>query len=42
MQTQHRTKAAGGARVPQPGATAPNQLWSLGFMSARVAAGFGF
>ncbi len=39
MWPQHRTKAAGRACVPQPGATAPNQLWSMDFMSARVAVG---
>ncbi|MBS0180714.1 MAG: hypothetical protein JSR20_18325 [Nitrospira sp.] len=31
--TKHRTKAAGRARVPQPGATAPNHRWSMDFMS---------
>jgi putative transposase len=39
VRTQHRTKAAGRARVPQPGATAPNQRWSMDFMSERVADG---
>ena len=39
VRTKHRTKAAGRARVPQPGATAPNQRWSMDFMSERVAAG---
>ena len=42
--TKHRTKAAGRARVPQPGATAPNQRWSMDFMSNawRMVGGFGF
>jgi len=39
VRTKHRTKAAGRARVPQPGATAPNQRWSMDFMSDRVADG---
>ena len=39
VRTQHCTKAAGRARVPQPGATAPNQRWSMDFMSERVADG---
>lgn len=39
VRTKHRTKAASRARVPQPGATAPNQRWSMDFMSARVADG---
>jgi putative transposase len=39
VRTQHRTKAAGQACVPQPGATAPNQRWSMDFMSERVADG---
>jgi putative transposase len=39
VRTQHRTKAAGRARVPQPGATAPSQRWSMDFMSERVADG---
>ncbi len=39
MRTQHRTKAAGRVRVPQPGATALNQRWSMDFMSERVADG---
>lgn len=39
VRTKHRTKAAGRARVPQPGATAPNQRWSMNFMSERVADG---
>ena len=39
MWTQHRTKAVGRACVPQPGATAPNQRWSMDFMSERVADG---
>ena len=34
-----RTKAAGRARVPQPGATAPNQRWSMDFMRERIAEG---
>ena len=42
VRTQHRTKAAGRARVPQPGATAPNQRWSMDFMSERVADGHWF
>jgi putative transposase len=39
VRTKHRAKAAGRARVPQPGATAPNQRWSMDFMSERVADG---
>ena len=39
VRTKHRTKAAGRARVPQAVATAPNQRWSMDFMSARVADG---
>lgn len=39
VRTKHRTKAAGRARVPQPGATAPNKRWSMDFMSERVADG---
>lgn len=39
VRTKHRTKAASRARVPQPGATAPKQRWSMDFMSARVADG---
>ena len=39
VRTKHRTKAAGRARVPQPGATAPNQRWSMDFMRERVADG---
>ncbi|MBK5283533.1 MAG: IS3 family transposase [Nitrospiraceae bacterium] len=39
VRTKHRTKAAGLARVLQPRATAPNQRWSMDFMSARVADG---
>lgn len=39
VRTKHRTKAAGRARVPQPVATAPNQRWSMDFMSERVADG---
>jgi len=39
VRTKHRTKAAGRARVPPPGATAPNQRWSMDFMSERVADG---
>lgn len=39
VRTKHRTKAAGRARVPHSGATAPNQRWSMDFMSARVADG---
>ncbi len=42
VRTKHRTKAAGRARVPQPGATAPNQRWSMDFMSERVADGRSF
>jgi putative transposase len=42
VRTKHRTKAASRARVPQPGATAPNQRWSMDFMSERVADGRGF
>lgn len=39
VRTKHRTKAAGRARVPQTVATAPNQRWSMDFMSDRVADG---
>ncbi len=39
VRTKHRTKAAVRARVPQPGATAPNQRWSMDFMSERLADG---
>ncbi len=39
VRTKHRTKAAGRARVPQARATAPNERWSMGFMSERVANG---
>ena len=39
VRTKHRTKAAGRVRVPQPGATAPNQRWSMDCMSERVADG---
>ena len=39
VRTKHRTKAAGRARVPQAVATAPNQRWSMDFMSERVADG---
>ena len=39
VRTKHRTKAAGRARVPQTVATAPNQRWSMDFMSERVADG---
>ncbi len=39
VRTKHRTKAAGRSRVPQPGATVPNQRWSMDFMSDRVADG---
>jgi putative transposase len=39
VRTKHRTKAASRARVPHPGATAPNQRWSMDFMSARLADG---
>ena len=39
VRTKHRTKAAGRARVPHPEATAPNQRWSMDFMSERVADG---
>jgi putative transposase len=39
VRTNHRTKAAGRHRVPQAVATAPNQRWSMDFMSARVADG---
>lgn len=39
VRTKHRTKAAGRARVPQAVATAPNQRWSMDFMSARVVDG---
>jgi putative transposase len=41
VRTKHRSKAAARARVPQPEATAPNQRWSMDFMSARVADGRG-
>lgn len=37
--TKHRTKAACRHRVPQAVATAPNQRWSMDFMSERVADG---
>lgn len=39
VRTKHRTKAASRARVSPPGATAPNQRWSMDFMSARLADG---
>lgn len=39
VRTKYRTKAAGRARVPHPVATAPNQRWSMDFMSERVADG---
>ena len=39
VRTKHRTKAAGRARVPQARATAPNERWSMDFMSERVANG---
>jgi len=39
VRTKVRLKAARRARVPQAGATAPNQRWSMDFMSARVADG---
>jgi putative transposase len=39
VRTKHRTKAACRHRVPQAVATAPNQRWSMDFMSARVADG---
>ncbi len=39
VRTKHRTKAASRVRVPQPRATAPNQRWSMDFMSERVADG---
>jgi len=39
VRTKHRTKAAGRHRVPQTVATAPNQRWSMDFMSARMADG---
>ena len=39
VRTKHRTKAAGRARVPQTVATAPNQRWSMDFMSERLADG---
>jgi putative transposase len=42
VRTKHRTKAAGRHRVPQAVATAPNQRWSMDFMSARVTDGRGF
>jgi len=42
VRTKHRTKAAGRARVPQARATAPNERWSMDFMSERVANGRGF
>ena len=42
VRTKHRTKAAGRARVSPSGATAPNQRWSMDFMSARMADGWWF
>jgi putative transposase len=39
VRTKHRSKAAGRARVPQAGATTPNQRWSMDFMSEQVADG---
>jgi putative transposase len=39
VRTKHRTKAAGRARVLQATATAPNERWSMDFMSERVANG---
>ena len=39
VRTKYRTKAAGQARVPQAMATAPNQRWSMDFMSERIADG---
>ena len=39
VRTKHRTKAACRHRVPQAVATAPNQRWSMDFMSERVADG---
>jgi putative transposase len=39
VRTKPRTKAARRHRVPQAVATAPNQRWSMDFMSARVADG---
>jgi len=42
VRTKHRTKAASRARVPQTMATAPNQRWSMDFMSDRVADGRAF
>lgn len=39
VRTKHRTKAACRHRVPQAGATAPNQRWSMDFMSERMADG---
>jgi putative transposase len=39
VRTKHRTKAAGRARVPQAKAAAPNERWSMDFMSERVANG---
>jgi len=37
VRTKVRVKAVRRARVPQAVATAPNQRWSMDFMSARVA-----
>ena len=42
VRTKHRTKAACRPRVPRAVATAPNQRWSMDFMSARVTDGRGF
>lgn len=39
VRTKHRTKTAGRHRIPQAVATAPNQRWSMDFMSERVADG---
>ena len=39
VRTKHRTKAACRHRLPQAVATAPNQRWSMDFMSERVADG---
>jgi len=39
VRTKVRVKAARRHRVPQAVATAPNQRWSMDFMSARVADG---
>ncbi len=39
VRTKQRTKAACRTRVPQAVATAPNQRWSMEFMSVRVADG---